>query len=129
MIARSSALMDGVIICPKCEHKFFVGNTVSVEEVRANLIDYRTEFENNKAAVAKLNSEFNLIDDKAADKSDEVENINKIIKSRAAELNTEYSELVSYSKKLMKQNVIYRRFNVSYLLQRMIVIVSMAKSK
>ena len=48
-----------------------------------NLIDYRTEFENNKAAVAKLNSEFNLIDDKAADKSDEVENINKIIKSRA----------------------------------------------
>lgn len=100
MIARSSALMDGVIICPKCEHKFFVGNTVSVEEVRANLIDYRTEVENNKAAVAKLNSEFNLIDDKAADKSDEVENINKIIKSRAAELNTEYSELVSYSKKV-----------------------------
>lgn len=34
LIAKNSAMMDGVVICPKCEHKFFVGNEVSVEEIR-----------------------------------------------------------------------------------------------
>lgn len=100
LIARNSAMMDGVIICPKCEHKFFVGNEITVEEVRANLVKFRTEMEDNKSKVKKLNEEFDLYDDQAATKSDEIETIEKRIKSRTFDLNTEYSALVSLSKEL-----------------------------
>lgn len=100
LIARNSAMMDGIIICPKCEHKFFVGNEITVEEVRANLVNFRTEMEDNKSKVKKLNEEFDHYDDQAATKSDEIETIEKRIKSRSLDLNTEYSSLVSLSKKL-----------------------------
>lgn len=100
LIARNSAMMDGIIICPKCEHKFFVGNEITVEEVRANLVNFRTEMEDNKYKVKKLNEEFDHYDDQAATKSDEIETIEKRIKSRSLDLNTEYSSLVSLSKKL-----------------------------
>lgn len=100
LIARNSAMMDGVIICPKCEHKFFVGNEITVEEVRANLVSFRTEMEDNKSKVKKLNEEFDHYDDQAATKSDEIETIEKRIKSRTLDLNTEYSSLVSLSKEL-----------------------------
>lgn len=100
LIARNSAMMDGVIICPKCEHKFFVGNGITVEEVRANLVNFRTEMEDNKSKVKKLNEEFDHYDDQAATKSDEIETIEKRIKSRTLDLNTEYSSLVSLSKEL-----------------------------
>lgn len=100
LIARNSAMMDGVIICPKCEHKFFVGNEITVEEVRANLVNFRTEMEDNKSKVKKLNEEFDHYDDQAATKSDEIETIEKRIKSRTLDLNTEYSSLVSLSKEL-----------------------------
>ncbi len=100
LIARNSAMMYGVIICPKCEHKFFVGNEITVEEVRANLVNFRTEMEDNKSKVKKLNEEFDHYDDQAATKSDEIETIEKRIKSRTLDLNTEYSSLVSLSKEL-----------------------------
>lgn len=100
LIARNSAMMDGIIICPKCEHKFFVGNEITVEEVRANLVNFRTEMEDNKSKVKKLNEEFDHYDDQAATKSDEIETIEKRIKSRSLDLNTEYSSLVSLSKEL-----------------------------
>lgn len=100
LIARNSAMMDGVIICPKCEHKFFVGNDVTVEEVRANLVNFRTEMEDNKSKVKKLNEDFDRYDDQAAAKSDEIEAIDKKIKSRTLELNTEYSSLMVISKEL-----------------------------
>lgn len=100
LIARNSAMMDGIIICPKCEHKFFVGNEITVEEVRVNLVNFRTEMEDNKSKVKKLNEEFDHYDDQAATKSDEIETIEKRIKSRSLDLNTEYSSLVSLSKKL-----------------------------
>ena len=100
LIVRNSAMMDGVIICPKCEHKFFVGNEITVEEVRANLVKFRTEMEDNKSKVKKLNEEFDHYDDQAATKSDEIETIEKRIKSRTFDLNTEYSSLVSLSKEL-----------------------------
>ena len=100
LIARNSAMMDGVIICPKCEHKFFVGNEITVEEVRANLVNFRTEMEDNKSKVKKLNEEFDHYDDQAAAKSDEIETIEKRIKSRTFDLNSEYSSLVSLSKEL-----------------------------
>lgn len=97
LIARNSAMMDGIIICPKCEHKFFVGNEITVEEVRVNLVNFRTEMEDNKSKVKKLNEEFDHYDDQAATKSDEIETIEKRIKSRSLDLNTEYSSLVSLS--------------------------------
>lgn len=100
LIARNSAMMDGIIICPKCEHKFFVGNEITVEEVRVNLVNFRTEMEDNKSKVKKLNEEFDHYDDQAATKSDEIETIEKRIKSRSLDLNTEYSSLVSLSKEL-----------------------------
>ena len=100
LIARNSAMMDGVIICPKCEHKFFVGNEMTIEEVQANLVNFRTEMEENKSKVKKLNEEFDHYDDQAATKSDEIETIEKRIKSRIFNLNTEYSSLVSLSKEL-----------------------------
>lgn len=100
LIARNSALMDGVIICPKCEHKFFVGNDVTVEEVRTNLVNFRTEMEDNKSKVQKLIEDFEHYDDQAAVKSDEIEAIDNKIKSRTLELNTEYSSLMTLSKEL-----------------------------
>lgn len=102
LIARNSALMDGVIICPKCEHKFFVGNDVTVEEVRANLVNFRTEMEDNKSKIKKLNEDFEHCDDQAAAKSDEIEAIEKRINSRSLELNKEYSSLTAISKELDK---------------------------
>ena len=100
LIARNSVMMDGVIICPKCEHKFFVGNEITVDEVRANLVKFRTEMEDNKSKVKKLNEEFDHYDDQADSKYDEIETIEERIKSRTFDLNTEYSSLVSLSKEL-----------------------------
>lgn len=100
LIARNSAMMDGVLICPKCQHKFFAGNEVTVDEIRANLISYRLEMEGKKSEVKKLNEEFNLIDEKAEAKTEEIKALNEKINSRTAELNLEYSALSELSKEI-----------------------------
>lgn len=87
LIAKNSAMMDGVVICPKCEHKFFVGNEVSVEEIRKNLIGFRTEMEESKSKVEKLNEEFDSIDEKAETKSEEADEINK--KNQSSQYRTQ----------------------------------------
>lgn len=102
LITRNSAMMDGVVICPKCEHKFIVGNSVSVDEIRNNLISYRTEMEESKSKVQKLNEEFDVIDEKAEAKSEEAGKIDQKIKARSIELNTEYNALVALSKEVDK---------------------------
>ncbi len=100
LIARNSTLMNGVIICPKCQHKFFAGNDTSVEEIRKSLVSYRTEMEDKKSMLEKLDKEFDLIEEKAVVKEEEVEAINKKIKSRTEELNAEYSDLSALSKEI-----------------------------
>lgn len=115
LIAKNSAMMDGVVICPKCEHKFFVGNEVSVEEIRKNLVGFRTEMEESKSKVEKLNEEFDSIDEKAETKSEEADEINKKIKARNIELNNEYSALVALSREVDQSEN-----NVSVLQKRLV---------
>lgn len=98
MIARNSALMSGVIICPKCQHKFFTDDQVSVDEVRETLVSLRTEMEQKKSEARKLTDEFNDIDEQGENKADEIEKIVKQGKERACELDKEYAALKSLSK-------------------------------
>lgn len=100
LISRNSAMMSGVIVCPNCKHKFFVDSEVSVEEIRKNLVAYRTEVKDKKTKIKKLNEEYDLVDEKAALKEDEREAINKKIKTRNEELNAEYSALSTLSKEV-----------------------------
>lgn len=100
LIAHNSAMMNGVIICPKCEHKFFVGKEETVDEVRANLISFRTEMEDSKSKVQKLNDEFDLYDDRAEAKSEEIDAIDKRIKSRSNDLDSEYSSVMALSREV-----------------------------
>ena len=93
MIARNSALMDGVIICPKCQHKFFVDGDASVDDVRKALVSLRTEMEEKKTEARKLVEEFNLIDEKCEAKSEEVNAIVKKAKNRTDALEEEYRAL------------------------------------
>lgn len=100
LIAHNSAMMDGVVICPKCEHKFFLDNKVTVEEIRANLISYRTEMEDKKTAVQKLNEKFDQIDEQAESKTEKIEALNQQIKGRYGALDTEYSALIALSREI-----------------------------
>lgn len=100
LIARTSAMMDGVVICPKCQHKFFVGSEVTVDEIRAKLVDYRTEMEDSKSAVKKMREQFDDINSQADDKTDKIKDINREIRNREDELNREYRELTALSKKV-----------------------------
>lgn len=93
MIARNSVLMDGVIICPKCQHKFFVDGDASVDDVRKALVSLRTEMEEKKTEARKLVEEFNLIDEKCETKSEEVNAIVKKAKNRTDALEEEYRAL------------------------------------
>lgn len=98
MIARNSVLMSGVIVCPKCQHKFFADDKVSVDEVREALVSLRTEMEQKKAEAKKLTDDFNDIDELGENKAIEVENIVKQGKARANELDKEYAALKALSK-------------------------------
>lgn len=100
LIARNSAMMNGVVICPKCEHKFFIDSDITVDEVRKNLIGYRTEMEDKSSQIKKLSEDFEAIDEKAEDKSDEIDRINKQIKDRTAQINSEYSNLLKVSREV-----------------------------
>lgn len=97
MIARNSALMDGVIICPKCQHNFFVDGDASVDDVRKTLISLRTEMEEKKTEAKKLVEEFDLIDEKCEAKSEEVNAIVKKAKNRTNALEEEYRALRTLS--------------------------------
>lgn len=100
MIARESALMNGVISCPKCSHKFFVNSDVSVDEVRRNLVSMRTEVEDKKGEIKKLSDQFCDIEDQAVSKEDEIGNIDKTIRGRAAILDNEYERVNALSNKI-----------------------------
>lgn len=100
LIARTSAMMDGVVICPKCQHKFFVDSEVTVDEIRAKLVDYRTEMEDSKSAVKRMRGEFDDINGQADDKTDKIKDINREIRNREDNLNREYHELTALSKKV-----------------------------
>ncbi len=97
MIARNSALMDGVIICPKCQHKFFVDGDTSVDDVRKALVSLRTEMEEKKTEAKKLVEEFDIIDEKCEAKSEEVNAIVKKAKNRTNALEEEYRALRTLS--------------------------------
>lgn len=100
LIARNSVLMNGVIVCPKCQHKFFADDKVSVDEVRETLVSLRTEMEERKNEAKKLTEEFNAIDEQGENKSMEIEAIVKQGKTRANELDQEYAALKALSKEV-----------------------------
>lgn len=102
MIARESAMMSGVIVCPKCSHKFFVNSDTSVEDVRKHLVEMRSEVESKKAEVKKLDDQFVDIDDQANVKEDKIKSIDVAAKQRASDLEEEYRNLRTLSNKVDK---------------------------
>lgn len=93
MIVRNTALMNGAIVCPKCQHKFFVDGEATVDEVKSTFTNLRSEMEEKKAEATKLAEEFDSIDEKCEVKVEEVNAIAKKIKARANELEEEYRAL------------------------------------
>lgn len=115
MISRNSALMNGVIICPKCEHKFFVDGDITVDDVRKTLIDLRSEMKEKKTEAKKLVEEFNSIDEKGEVKTEEVNNIIKKIKARTNKLESEYCTL-----KTLSSNVDDAEYDVTNLQKQLV---------
>lgn len=115
MISRNSALMNGAIICPKCKHKFFVDEDVTVDDVKKTLEILQSEVKKKKAEVIKLTEEFNTIDEQGEKKSEEISEINKKLKARANELEEEYREL-----KALSANVDSAEYNVTSLQKQLV---------
>lgn len=99
-ISRSSALMSGVIICPKCNHQFFINEELTVEEVRKNLVSMRTDLENKKSDYKKLEEDFDKWDSQAEEKDEQIKKIENQIKEISSSLESEYRELSVLQRKL-----------------------------
>ncbi len=97
-IARNAALMAGVIICPKCQHQFFVGENASVDEIRSNLNLLQNEAAQKKSEVVELNKQFDEADAKAEVKSEEIQAVVTKAKERHNRLEKEYEVLQSLSR-------------------------------
>lgn len=82
LIAQNSALMNGVIICPKCSHKFFPDTEVTVDSVRETLIKLRTETSEKEEEAKSLNRTFTDLDDAGASKEEELNELLGGIKKR-----------------------------------------------
>lgn len=115
MIARNSALMNGIIVCPKCQHKFFIDGESTVDEVKSALANLRSEMEEKKAEATKLSEEFDSIDEKCEVKVEEVNAISKKIKARANELEEEYRTL-----KALSSDVDNAEYKVNELRKRLV---------
>lgn len=100
LISRNETLLNGAVICPKCQHKFFVDEDITVDDVKKTLDDLRSEERKKKEEAAKLIKEFDFVDEDGAKKSEEIDSINAKMKVRANELDAEYKELKSLSVKV-----------------------------
>lgn len=99
-IARNTALLDGTITCPKCQHQFFAGENTPVEEIRSALTAFQDEIAKKKSERIELNKQFDEADDKAAAKSEEIQAVNAKAKERRNQLDKEYEALQSLSRKV-----------------------------
>lgn len=100
LISRNETLLNGAVICPKCQHKFFVNEDITVDDVKKTLDDLRSEERIKKEEAAKLIKEFDFVDEDGAKKSEEIDSINAKMKARSNELDAEYRELKSLSGKV-----------------------------
>lgn len=100
LISRNETLLNGAVICPKCQHKFFVNEDITVDDVKKTLDDLRSEERTKKEETAKLIKEFDFVDEDGAKKSEEIDSINAKMKARSNELDAEYRELKSLSGKV-----------------------------
>lgn len=100
LISRNETLLNGAVICPKCQHKFFVNEDITVDDVKKTLDDLRSEERTKKEEAAKLIKEFDFVDEDGAKKSEEIDSINAKMKARSNELDAEYRELKSISGKV-----------------------------
>lgn len=100
LIYRNETLLNGAVICPKCQHKFFVNEDITVDDVKKTLDDLRSEERTKKEEAAKLIKEFDFVDEDGAKKSEEIDSINAKMKARSNELDAEYRELKSLSGKV-----------------------------
>lgn len=100
LISRNETLLNGAVVCPKCQHKFFVDEDITVDDVKKTLDDLRSEERKKKEEAAKLIKEFDFVDEDGAKKSEEIDSINAKMKVRANELDAEYKELKSLSVKV-----------------------------
>lgn len=100
LISRNETLLNGAVICPKCQHKFFVNEDITVDDVKKTLDDLRSEERTKKEEAAKLIKEFDFVDGDGAKKSEEIDSINAKMKARSNELDAEYRELKSLSGKV-----------------------------
>ena len=100
LISRNETLLNGAVICPKCQHKFFVNEDITVDDVKKTLDDLRSEERTKKEEAAKLIKEFDFVDEDRAKKSEEIDSINAKMKARSNELDAEYRELKSLSGKV-----------------------------
>lgn len=92
-IANNTALLSGVIVCPKCQHQFLAGNQTSVDDIRSNLASLKNETVQKQAEVVALNEQFGKADANAEAKTEEIRAINTKAKERNTQLEDEYEVL------------------------------------
>lgn len=99
-IAHYSALLDGVITCPKCQHQFFISQDKSVEEIKSHLSSCQDEIAQKKTEVNNLNEQFDEADAKAESKSKEIASVDKTAKERRHKLEDEYVSLMTVKREV-----------------------------
>lgn len=113
LIAHGSALLDGVVVCPKCQHQFFVGQEKTVEEIKSQLSLCKEEMTQKKSEIKNLNELFDKTDSKAEAKSKEIATVDKMAKARNKQLEEEYESLTS-----LKRDIVSAENNVTSLQRR-----------
>lgn len=116
MIARNVALMQGAIVCPKCKHKFFLNSGETVDAVRQELEKQREELDVKKAEYASLDYAWKDADSQGLNKEDEIDSINRAIKTRASALKKEESALDNLNRQLNSA-----QFNVQGLKNQLVI--------
>lgn len=96
-IAHNKALLDGIVECPNCKHKFLIGQEKSVDEVKTLLSSYNSEIAEKKTQIETLTKQFVDADSRAENKSKEIQSVDISAKERSVRLVEEYNNLKTLS--------------------------------
>lgn len=86
VIREAHNLLHGVITCPKCKHEFFLGENVSVEEVKNNLKASQEKLDVNKDSIERADKKYGKLKAEKDSLKAEKETVNKEISERSDQL-------------------------------------------
>lgn len=100
LLVDLQTILHGIITCPNCQHKFFIGNNEDVATVQKKHDETQVKIQQLHDAIEKSNQTFDDVDARAQAISDQIKATDKKANERLKALNAQYKELMDNKKKL-----------------------------